>query len=98
MQLFVCLVHYTKPFEEVSLYLNEHRSYLKKGYEAGFLLASGPRIPKTGGIIIGKFVDENAAKSFAKNDPFTQHNVAQYEIMPFEPVLYAEILKDFLES
>lgn len=98
MQLFVCLVHYTKPLDEVLAHLDEHRAYLKKGYEEGFLLASGPRIPKDGGIIIGKFADKNAAQAFAHNDPYTQLQLAKYEILLFEPVLYAEILKGFLNT
>ncbi|WP_295698446.1 YciI family protein [uncultured Helicobacter sp.] len=97
-QLFVCLVHYTQPFEEILKRLDEHRTYLKMGYEKGFLLASGPRIPKDGGIIIGKFASKDEAITFSQNDPFTRHNLAQYEILTFEVVLHAEILKDFLQD
>lgn len=96
MSLFVCLVHYTKPLEEVSQKLQEHRAYLQKGYEAGILLASGPRNPKDGGIIIGKFASKNEALQFSESDPYVKHNVAEYEIFEFEPVLYSEILGDFL--
>lgn len=96
--LFVCLVHYTKPLEEVLAKLEEHRAYLKKGYDKGILLASGPRIPKDGGIIIGKFANKDEALSFAQADPFTQHNLAQYEILEFEPILHAQILTDFLKQ
>ena len=96
MTLFVCLVHYTKPLEQVTEHLQEHREYLKKGYEKGILLASGPRIPKDGGIIIGKFASKDEALQFAANDPYTHYDLAKYEILEFEPVLHAEILKDFL--
>ncbi|TLD96191.1 GTP cyclohydrolase [Helicobacter jaachi] len=96
--LFVCLVHYTKPYEEVQTKLQEHREYLKKGYEKGILLASGPRIPKDGGIIIGAFEDKDAAFDFSCGDPFVQHNLAKYEILTFEPVLHAEMLNDFLSE
>ena len=48
--LFVCLVNYTKPLEEVLQKLDAHRAYLKKGYDKGILLASGARIPRDGEI------------------------------------------------
>lgn len=98
MCLFVCLVHYTKPFDEVSARLNAHREYLKEGYEKGFLLASGPRIPKDGGIIIGRFNDMASARRFSENDPFILENLARYEILCFEAVLHKDILDAFLAS
>lgn len=94
--LFVCLVHYTKPLEEVSKKVEQHRTYLKKGYECGVLLASGPRIPKDGGIIIGKFSSKDEALRFSESDPYVLHNVARYEIFEFEPLLHSDILKDYV--
>ncbi len=96
--LFVCLVHYTKPLEEVLQKLDVHRAYLKKGYDKGILLASGARNPRDGGIIIGKFTNKDEAVRFSQADPFTQHNLARYEIFEFEPVLHADFLKEFLQS
>lgn len=97
-QLFVALVNYIKPYEDIAKHLDAHRAYLKKGYESGFLLASGPRIPKDGGIIIGKFSSRTEAEAFAKDDPFTKNNLARYEFLTFEAVLHAEILKHFLRD
>lgn len=94
--LFVCKVNYTKSFELVSVHLSDHRAYLAKGYESGILLASGPRVPKDGGIIIGAFASKQDAINFSKNDPFCKKNVAEYEIFEFEPVLSAECVKAFL--
>ncbi|WP_334089904.1 YciI family protein [Helicobacter typhlonius] len=96
--LFVCLVHYTKPLEEVLQKLDEHRAYLKKGYDAGILLASGPRVPKDGGIIIGRFESKAAAQEFSKSDPYTLHNLARYEIFEFEPVLHSTLLENFVQD
>lgn len=93
--LFVCKVNYTKPFSEVEKFLAEHRAYLKLGYDSNMLLASGPRNPKDGGLIIGRFASKDSALAFAKNDPFCINNVAEYEIIEFEAVLHAKILDDF---
>lgn len=96
--LFVCMVDYLQPYEKVQEMLASHREYLKKGYEKGILLASGPRNPKDGGIIIGRFRDKSEAITFSKQDPFCLNNLAQYRIFEFEPVLHSEILTSFLDK
>lgn len=94
--LFVLLVQYTAPLEDIEANLAAHRSYLQAGYDKGFLLASGPRTPREGGVIIGKFDDKVAAENFSKNDPFVRQNLARYEILEFTPVLHNALLAPFL--
>lgn len=96
--LFVCKVNYTKPIEQVEAVRAEHRAYLKLGYDAGKLLVSGPRNPKDGGLIVGRFANMNEVLEFAKNDPFCLHGVAEYEVIEFEAVLYADCLRDFVQQ
>lgn len=94
--LFVLLVQYTAPLEDIEANLAAHRNYLQAGYDKGFLLASGPRTPREGGVIIGKFDDKAAAENFSKNDPFVRQNLARYEILEFTPVLHNALLAPFL--
>lgn len=97
MSLFICKVHYTKPFSEVEKVLSSHREYLKKeGYDKKLLLASGPMIPKTGGLIIAAFASMSEAQRFASNDPFCIHDVARYEFIEFEPVLSDASISGFI--
>lgn len=95
--LFVLLVQYTAPLADIEANLAAHRSYLQAGYDKGFLLASGPRTPREGGVIIGKFDDMAAAEKFSKSDPFVQQNLARYEILEFTPVLHNALLASFLQ-
>lgn len=97
MKLFVFLVNYTASIDKIDEFLAAHRSYLNDGYKEGFLLASGPREPRDGGLIIGKFECINCANAFAKADPFSKNNLAEYKIYEFNPVLHSEILNDFLK-
>lgn len=94
-KLFVCKVNYIQPLERVEEYLAEHRAYLKLGYDSNKLLASGPRNPKDGGIIIGRFDNKEDVSNFAKNDPFCINGIAIYDIIEFEAVLHAECIKNF---
>ncbi|RDU63108.1 GTP cyclohydrolase [Helicobacter didelphidarum] len=96
--LFVCMVNYTAPLEKIEEVLALHRAYLKEGYEKGFLLASGPRNPREGGLIIARFPNRQEAIAFSKNDPFCINGVAKYEFIEFDAVLHAHCLNDFLKQ
>lgn len=96
--LFLIIITYIKPLNEIEALRTQHREYLKKGYESKNLLLSGPHKEynnKLGGIIIARFSSKQEAQAFIKNDPYNLNNVATYEIMEFEAVLFDEILKDY---
>lgn len=95
--LFVLLVTYTAPLERIDSVLAQHRNFLQTGYDKGFLLASGPRTPREGGVIIGKFANRAAAESFTQQDPFAQQNLARYEILEFTPVLHNALIASFVQ-
>lgn len=96
-KLFVIFVHYQVELSKIESVLKEHRDWLQNGYNDGFLLASGPREPRDGGIIIGKFHSKKDAESFTHHDPFYKHNFAKYEIFEFTAVLHNAALKSFLQ-
>lgn len=94
-KLFVCIVIYKEPLEIIEKYLQDHREYLKKWYDKNILLVSGPKNPKNGGIVIGRFNNMKEAVLFSKNDPYVIYNVAKYDIIEFEAVLYNDLLDSF---
>ncbi len=98
LNLFVMIVKYKAPIEQIDSALQSHREYLKEHYKTGVLLASGTQNPRTGGVIIGKFLDKKAAVLFSENDPFVKQNLVEYHIIEFSPILHNEILSDFLGS
>lgn len=95
--LFVILITYMKSINEIEKILPSHRTFLKKGYESGNLLASGPQNPKTGGIVIGVFDSKEVAEEFFKNDPYALNSVATHQVLEFTPVLHQDFLKDFFK-
>ncbi|OBV28898.1 hypothetical protein BKN38_09085 [Helicobacter sp. CLO-3] len=97
-QLFVIDITYTAELPVIEANLQNHRAYLAKGYEAGFLLASGPKNPRVGGVIIGRFDDLAQAKAFAANDPFAIKNIATHTITEFSPVLHASDIAGFVRK
>lgn len=86
--MFVIKLTYKKPIHEVDRYLAEHRAFLARGYERDFFIASGPTNPRTGGIILSQLTNREQLISILQNDPFIVHDIADYELIEFEPVKY----------
>lgn len=86
--MFVILVSYKKPLAEVEIYLADHRAFLDRHYAEGELLCSGPQKPRTGGVIISRAATRAEAEAFTREDPFCQHDIADYTIVEFEATKY----------
>lgn len=84
--MYVLILHYKKPLAEIDAHLEAHRAYLSGFYAQDKLLASGPQIPRNGGIVLGEFDSEDELKSFINNDPFTKAGVGEYQAIQFDPV------------
>jgi uncharacterized protein YciI len=95
--MLVIDIHYTKPFAEVEKVLQAHRDFLRECYAKGYYLASGPKNPKTGGVIIA-LVDKEKAQTLIEQDPFKQAGVGEYTITEFEPVLHDQAIASLLNQ
>jgi uncharacterized protein YciI len=95
--MLVVELEYKKPLSEVEKYVEEHRNFLKKYYDNKMLIASGPKIPRTGGIILAN-IDTCSMEKIIQEDPFHRHEIADYKITIFDPVKsskeFASILKN----
>jgi uncharacterized protein YciI len=89
----IALIRYRRAFEEVALVVDEHRAYLATLKAAGLLLASGPLDPRSGGVLLLRVPDENssaALDAIRNNDPYMIKGMAQYELLPWTPVIGKE--------
>ncbi|WP_248930055.1 YciI family protein [Paenibacillus hamazuiensis] len=92
--MYVILLTYVKPLEEVDRLLPEHAAYLQKGYDEGKLICSGRKEPRTGGVIWARFESDDEVRQFIENDPFFRHGAATYEPIRFIPTKYIPSLGD----
>lgn len=92
----VVVLTYVKPLDEVDAQLAAHVEWLKKGYADGIFLASGRKIPRSGGVILAKGNDMDALRTRLSQDPFQQSGVAKAEIIPFEATMTAPSLQHLL--
>lgn len=91
----IALIRYRLPFEAVSEHVDEHRAYLRELKAQGILLASGPMDPRTGGMLLLRVADSDSAAALDRirdGDPFTKRSLAQYELIPWLPVIGKEDL------
>ena len=94
--MFILLLHYKQPLEEVMKNLDAHRIYLDKYYNQGKFIFSGPRKPRTGGCILCHATDETEIKEIIKEDPFYFKGIADYEILDISLTKYAAGFEKFL--
>ncbi|KFN38747.1 MAG: GTP cyclohydrolase [Sulfuricurvum sp. MLSB] len=85
--MFIISLTYIKPLDEVDALLEEHVEYLKEQYRLGNFLASGRKVPRTGGIILARAVSREEIETIITLDPFYRHGVASYEITEFSPTM-----------
>ena len=96
--MFIAILTYKKPLEEVDRYLQAHRDYLAKHYAAGDFIASGPQTPRIGGVIMIKADNREAVDSIIVQDPFNINGIADYQIVEFTPTMFLnDNLKNILE-
>ena len=72
-----------------------HRAYLRQLKAAGTLVAAGPQEPRVGGLFLLRVSDDTPQADLDKirdDDPFYQQGVAQYELLPWKPVIGKEDL------
>lgn len=90
MPYAIAIIRYRRALDEVVANTDDHRAYLRGLHEQGTLLASGPFDPRNGGALLLRLPEENptaALDAVRDNDPFWRRGIAQYELLPWNPVI-----------
>lgn len=82
--IYVAILTYGKPLEEIDAALPAHIEWLNKNYDDGVFIASGRRIPRNGGIILAHGGSQEMIAEIMQQDPFYKLGLATHEIFPFE--------------
>jgi len=81
--MFVLSLTYTAPMDRIDALVEEHVAWLEQGYAEGTFLASGRKVPRTGGIILAVAPNRATLEKFVATDPLSREGVADYEITEF---------------
>ncbi|WP_370046990.1 MULTISPECIES: YciI family protein [Salipiger] len=81
--LFVVDIEYVVPFEQIEPVLEPHMAFVKQGYADGHFLCSGPKNPRTGGIVIAIGETLAVIEALMAEDPFVSAGVVKVQITEF---------------
>lgn len=91
--LFVIDIEYLVPLAEVQPYLEPHLAFVHRQYEAGVFLMSGPKEPRSGGVVIAMAASRAEIEAIMAQDPFTAAQVMRCAITEFKANNLADVLK-----
>lgn len=95
--MIIANLHYIVPIETIDAHVVEHRALLQDLCAKGVVVCSGPKDPRTGGIIMLNVDTVDEARNVLSADPFMRENLATYEFIAFNPLKCAEGFKVFLK-
>jgi uncharacterized protein YciI len=85
--MFIVSLTYTSELSEVDKLISDHVTFLEKYYALGKFIASGRKVPRTGGIILVNALNKEEVDGIINEDPFYTANVATYEVTEFIPTM-----------
>ncbi|MBB6483845.1 YciI family protein [Rhizobium lusitanum] len=77
--MFILSLTYLTSNDEADKHMEPHMAWVKEGYAKGWFLASGRKVPRTGGVIFARG-ERAELEAYVAADPFTVHGVAAYEV------------------
>lgn len=96
--MFLILLNYIKPLEEIDCLIPAHRLFLERHYASGHFLLSGRKEPRTGGVIFARAMERAELEAVLAHDPFSVAKAADYAIVAFAPTMAAEQLAFLMPS
>lgn len=96
--MFLITLTYKQPIEIVEQHLAAHRTYLEQGYQKNHFIVSGPKSPRTGGIILSQLTDRAQLQTIIEQDPFYLNGIAEFDIVEFAPVKYHKDFASFIPA
>lgn len=86
--MFIVSITYKTDIAQIEAHMDAHKAYLQEQYEAGHFIASGRKVPRTGGIIL--WLALKAWRHWNRSWRQTRSiyiNWADYEITEFMPTM-----------
>lgn len=77
--MFIISLTYKKPLEDADKHMAGHMDWVKSAFADGTFLASGRKVPRTGGVILAQG-ERAAIEALCARDPFVIHGIADIQI------------------
>lgn len=96
--MFIINLNYIVPLEKLDAHMTEHVKYLHKYYKQNVFVASGRKVPRTGGIILALAKSKEEVDQIIIEDPFYIHKLAEFTVTEFLTSQHHPDLKNLLKS
>ena len=81
--MFIINLNYIVPLDQLDAHMTDHVKFLQKYYKKNVFVASGRKVPRTGGIILALANSKEDVEAIIKEDPFYTHRLAEFTITEF---------------
>jgi uncharacterized protein YciI len=96
--MFIINLNYIVPLEKLDAHMTDHVKFLRKYYKKNVFVASGRKVPRTGGIILALAKSKEEIDEIIREDPFYIHKLAEFSVTEFLTSQYHPELKKFLKE
>lgn len=96
--MHLVIITYLADLDVIDAAIPEHRAWLDKNYTDGVFLASGPRQPREGGVILADGLTLKALNERLQLDPFHQKGLAEHRVVTFAPSRTAPGLEQLMST
>jgi uncharacterized protein YciI len=97
--MLIAISKFTKPLDEIVVHRPQHMEYIKPLIAADKLLITGKQNPWVGGVMIaGVKTSREEFEKILANEPLAKLGLAEYQIIEFTPVFYADAVKFLFEG
>jgi len=93
--VYIVEFHNLKPNDEVDAggAIEEHRDFLARYVDKGYIVAAGPKMPRTGGFIVVADIPRADLDAMLAEDPFLKRGSARSEVKEFRSNFLAPALR-----
>lgn len=96
--MFIVDLKYIVPLEKLDVHMTDHVKFLHKYYKLNLFLASGRKVPRTGGIILCLAKTREEVERIISEDPFYKLKLAEFTITEFLASQHHGDLKKLLKG
>jgi len=96
--MFIINLNYIVPLEKLDAHMTDHVKYLHKYYKQDVFVASGRKVPRTGGIILALAKSKEEIDRIISEDPFYIHKLAEFTVTEFLTSQHHPDLKKLLKG
>ncbi|HEX6223425.1 MAG TPA: YciI family protein [Chryseolinea sp.] len=94
--MYIINLNYIAPLEQLDAHMTQHVKFLQKYYKKNVFIASGRKVPRTGGIILALAKSMEEVQRIIQEDPFYIHKLAEFTITEFLTSQYHPEMKKIL--